>query len=82
MLTFTKVVQQPTVLQALTGLSPEAFGDVLPAFVQAMQHVERQADAQRPQPRKRQRGGGRKPILQHPVDQLLFILFYFKVYPL
>jgi hypothetical protein len=82
MLTFAKLAKQPTVLQALTGLSLEAFGDVLPAFVQAMHHLEQQADAQRLQPRERHRGGDRKPFLQHPADQFLFILFYFKVYPL
>jgi hypothetical protein len=82
MLSFAKLANQPTVFQQLTGLSLDAFRDILPAFVQAMEQLERQADAQRSQPRKRQRGGGRKPILQHPADRLLFILFYFKVYPL
>jgi hypothetical protein len=82
MLTFAKLTSAPTVFRQLTGLSIAAFRDLLPAFVQAMDHLEQQADAQRQQPRKRQRGGGRKPILHHGADRLLFILFYFKVYPL
>jgi hypothetical protein len=82
MLTFTKLASKPTVFQQLTGLSLDAFRDILPAFVRAMEHLEQQADAQRQHPRKRQRGGGRKPILLHGADRLLFILFYFKVYPL
>jgi hypothetical protein len=82
MLTFARLASAPTVFQQLTGLSIAAFRDTLPAFVQAMERLEQQADAQRSQPRKRQRGGGRKPILLHPADRLLFILFYFKVYPL
>jgi DDE superfamily endonuclease/Helix-turn-helix of DDE superfamily endonuclease len=82
MLTFAKLASAPTVFQQLTGLSIAAFRDILPAFVRAMDHLEQQADAQRQQPRKRQRGAGRKPILLHEADRLLFILFYFKVYPL
>lgn len=65
MLTYAKVADKPLVLQQLTGLSSEAFRDVLPAFLQATAHLEKQADAQRARPRKRQRGGGRKPILLH-----------------
>jgi hypothetical protein len=82
MLTYAKVADKPMVLQQLTGLSSEAFHDVLPAFLQATAHLEQQADTQRAQPRKRQRGGGRKSILQPGADRLLFILFYFRLYPL
>ena len=32
--------------------------------------------------RQRQYGGGRKPVLENSEDKLLFILFYFKIYPL
>lgn len=82
MLTFAKLATKPAVFQQLTGLSLSAFHDILPAFVQAMERLEQQTDFQRSQPRKRQRGGGRKPILLHGAERLLFILFYFKVYPL
>jgi hypothetical protein len=73
MLTFAKLASAPTVFQQLTGLSIAAFRDILPAFVRAMDHLKQQADAQRQQPRKRQRGGGRKPILLHEADRLVFI---------
>jgi hypothetical protein len=82
MLTFEKFASKPTVFQQLTGLSIVAFLDILPAFVEAMERLSQQADTQRQQPRKRQRGGGRKPVLLHEADRLLFRVFYFKVYPL
>jgi hypothetical protein len=82
MLIFAKLANKPTVFQQLTGLSLTAFHDILPAFVRAMERLEQQADEGRSQPRKRRRGGGRKPIVQYPADRLLFILFYFKIYPL
>lgn len=81
MLTFDRVRNKPTVLQQLTGLSPEAFGDLLPAFLEALAFHHQLANAQRPTPRKRQPGGGRKPLLRDPADRLLFILFYFRIYP-
>ena len=82
MLTFARIATKPLVFQMLTGLSLQAFLDLLPAFHQATAHVEYQAEQRRKQPRKRQRGGGRKPLLLSDADRLLFILFYFKVYPL
>jgi hypothetical protein len=81
-LTFAQVATKPVVLQTLTGLSRQAFLDLLPAFQQADTHLQYQAEQLRPAPRKRQPGGGRKPILSSPADRLLFILFYFKLYPL
>jgi hypothetical protein len=81
MLTFKKVGDKPTVLQQLTGLSPDGFGELLPLFVQATGFYEQQTEARRSTPRQRQKGGGRKPLLQNPADRLLFILFYFRVYP-
>lgn len=81
MLTFAKVRDKPAVLQQLTGLTAAAFRDLLPAFMQAMRYCDQQAAAQRTIPRKRQSGGGRKPKLQDPADRLLFILCYFRIYP-
>ena len=82
MLTFTRVATKPVVFQMLTGVSLQAFLDLLPAFYRAEAHVQHQAEQQRPKPRKRRPGGGRKPALTTSADRLLFILFYFKVYPL
>src|SRR6476660_1442136 len=72
----------PTVIHTHTKLLPQAFLDLLPAFHVATAHLESQAEQHRKQPRKRQKGGGRKPLLLSDADRLLFILFYFKVYPL
>jgi len=82
MLTFERIATKPLVLQMLTGLSLPAFLDLRPAFHLATAHSEHQAEQRRKQPRQRQRGGGRKPLLRSDADRLLFILFYFKVYPL
>ncbi len=82
MLTFERIATKPLVLQMLTGLSLQAFLDLLPAFDLATAHIEHQAEQRRKQPRQRQPGGGRKPLLRSDADRLLFILFYFKVYPL
>src|SRR6476646_5425455 len=82
MLTFARIASKPVVFQMLTGLSLQAFLDLLPAFHRATAHIEHQAEQRRKQPRKRQKGGGRKPLLLSDADRLLFILFYFKVYPL
>jgi hypothetical protein len=82
MLTFERIASKPVVFQMLTGLSLQAFLELLPAFHLATSHIEHQTEQRRKQPRKRQKGGGRKPLLYSDADRLLFILFYFKVYPL
>lgn len=69
------------VFLAFTGLKPSEFEILLPAFEDAWndfvarEHVEREN-------RKRKYGGGRKPKLSRCEDKLLFILIYFKLYPL
>lgn len=81
MLTFAKIGAKPAVLQQLTGLSPEAFIEILPAFIDAMAYCDHELHSRRTTPRKRNPGGGRKATLYRPVDRLLFILFYFRIYP-
>src|ERR1043165_7944164 len=76
MLTYASLQRKPKELLALTGLARREFEELLPAFERAL-----------PAPRarkKRQRavGGGRKPALARPADQLLFILVYLKTYPI
>lgn len=82
MLRFAKLADKPHVFQQLTGLSLQAFVDLLPAFERAEAFQRQQQDQQRSSPRQRKPGGGRKPLLPTPADRLLFILFYFKVYPI
>ena len=66
--------KEPTLL-AMTSLRREEFEWLVPRFAVAWEaYLEREGI----DPGK----GGRKPRLSRPEDQLLFILFYFKTYPL
>jgi Helix-turn-helix of DDE superfamily endonuclease len=81
MLSYHTLKEKPRVLRALTSLDPDEFETLLIPFEQAWeayvtQHVRHK------KARKRRYGGGRKPHLLTIEDKLLFILFYFKVYPL
>lgn len=62
-------------------MTPEAFARLVPVFQQAYKQALDEADARRKSPRQRRQGGGRKPVLQTGEDRLLFILFYFRLYP-
>lgn len=79
MLSYAIVQDNPKLLQALTTLEPAEFERLLVAFDAAWQ--KHQAQTVKPE-RKRRLGGGRKPKLNDRADQLLFILFYLKLYPL
>jgi hypothetical protein len=81
MLSYYTLKDKPRVLRAFTSLDREEFETLLHPFEQAWEayvnhHLRHQ------QARKRRYGGGRKPHLLTIEDKLLFILFYFKVYPL
>lgn len=67
--------------QSFTGLSVAAFYELLPSFARAYEADLDQRDKERSQKRKRERGGGRNGALPRLEDKLLFILFYFRVYP-
>jgi hypothetical protein len=68
--------------QSFTGLSLAAFYELLPSFERAYEADLDQRDEERAaQKRKRERGGGRNGALPQLDDKLLFILFYFRVYP-
>lgn len=70
-------------MRALTGLSQAQFDQLLPTF-REVYLAKRQADyKQAVQAGKRQRkpGGGRKGQLPTLADKLLFVLYYYKVYP-
>ena len=82
MLPFERIAPKPVVFHMLTGLSLPAFRDLLPAFHHATAHREPHAEQRRTQPRQRQQGGGRKPLLRSDADRLLCIRVYFKVPPL
>lgn len=81
MLSYHLLKQHPRVLRAFTSLDPEEFELLLIPFAQAWEaYVNRHYINKKS--RKRRYGGGRKPTLLAIEDKLLFILFYFKVYPL
>lgn len=82
MLSYDQLKTQPALLRSLTSLDPSEFEVLLVSFETAWQaHLESQ-EQKRAQPRRRQRGGGRKAKLKTLADKLLFILVYFKLYPL
>jgi hypothetical protein len=66
----------------LTSLDPEEFEALLPQFESAWQEGLEEIDRKRKHPRRRERGGGRTGQLKRIEDKLLFILVYFKAYPL
>ena len=81
MLSYQRLKDHPRALRTFTGLDQAEFEKLLIHFEMVYhayrydQHVVKKA-------RKRRYGGGRKPRLAAMEDKLLFILFYFKVYPL
>lgn len=82
MLTYQTLKEHPRSFKALTNLEPEEFEGCLPAFAQALATRLDSLEQQRPQPRRRKRGGGRKGRLLTIADKFLFILIYFNLYPL
>jgi len=81
MLSYHDLKPNPRVLRAFTSLDPEEFAILLIPFEKTWQdYVNRHYIPKKA--RKRRYGGGRKPHLVAIEDKLLFILFYFKVYPL
>lgn len=69
---YAEVKQHPEVLKAMTSLTIEEFEALCQTFEQIWEKDERKDPSK----------GGRKPRLGCIEDQLLFILFHFKTYPL
>ena len=59
-----------------------AFYKLLPAFERAYEADLDCRDQERSAKRQRELGGGRNSALKSKEDKLLFVLFYFKIYPL
>lgn len=79
MITYNMVKNREKLFISLTGLRPAESEALLPCFEAAYDgYVREKAE----QERERACGGGRKPVLLKTEDMLLFILFYFKLYPL
>ncbi len=81
MLHFEQLKHKPDVLKCLTGLSVEGFQVLLVAFEAAYGAALDARDAARAVARVRARGAGQKGALPALADKLLFILVYFRVYP-
>ena len=82
MIGFETLKDKPQLLRCFTGLNLRAFNQLLPAFERAYEETLKQRDEQRERPRQRRRGGGRKGALPSIEDKLVFILFYFRLYPI
>jgi hypothetical protein len=82
MLNYEKIKNKPRILRSLTGLSPAAFDQLGVPFRKAYEQELEQAETQRETARQRHHGGGRKASLETSQDKLLFILLYFKFYPI
>jgi hypothetical protein len=81
LLSYDALKSSPRLFQALTSLTPSEFLILLMAFQQAWEYEELDHLLDTC-PRQREPGGGRKATLQRIEDKLLFILVYFKLYPL
>lgn len=78
MLSYAILKDNPKVILAFTSLSQSEFESLLRVFEQISQQEAVTSETGR----QRAIGGGRKPKLADNADQLLFILFYIKTYPL
>lgn len=81
MIRFEQLKNKPAMLKCLTGLTMDGFLALLPAFAVAFTAHLDQRDTQRGTPRQRERGAGQKGALPSVADKLVFILFYFRLYP-
>ena len=81
MLSYWKIKTKPFIFRTFTGLTLEAFEQILPAFEQAYLDWLEEQDKKRDKRRQREPGGGRQARLHRTADKLVFILFYFKFYP-
>jgi hypothetical protein len=80
-LSYQQLKHHPRALRAFTGLEQGEFERLLTPFEMAY-HAYRYDQHVLKKSRQRRYGGGRKPRLTAMEDKLLFILIYFKLYPL
>ncbi len=81
MFSYDKVKNNPKLLLAMTSLTRDEFEQLLVPFQAAWEARGAQMTVPE-QSRQRRAGAGRKPTLRTMADKLLFILYYFKAYPL
>jgi hypothetical protein len=78
---YKNVINSPSAMLSLTGLTKSEFDALLPAFEIAEEKYLRESDMN-DKKRKRSPGGGRRPKLRTVGERLFLILFYLKTYPL
>lgn len=81
MIKYAELAKNAKLFQSFTGLRIEAFQELLPAFEEAYDDDLAYRDNQKEKPRQRQRGGGRSSQIPESADKLVFILVYFRFYP-
>jgi hypothetical protein len=81
MIRYSKIQNKPRILRSLTGLTLPAFLELLETFTYAYEQALKKEEEKRTKARQRQWGAGRKATICNMADKLLFILFYFRVYP-
>jgi len=81
MITFQKLSERPSVFARLVGVTVDEFNLLHDIFASIWRNFQYETFVKG---RKRERsfGGGNKPKLTSTQDKLLFILLYFKLYPL
>ena len=82
MLKYEQIESKPRLLRSLSGLNERAFEQLLGSFKRAYGEWLDEEDGKRKTPRRRARGGGRGAVLANDRDKLLFVLFYYRFYPL
>lgn len=75
-----KILKNPRLTSALTGLTPEEFTNLLPTFTEVLNKKMKRQHNDNPL-KLREFGGGRKGFLPTATDKFFFILFYYKCYP-
>ena len=82
MMHFEVLKNKAGMMKCLIGLTNTGFMALLPRFEAAYESDLSQRDKQRAGGRQRKRGAGQKGVLTALEDKLVFILFYFRIYPL
>lgn len=80
MMNLEKVLKNPRLMLALTGLTAKEFDGLLPIFAECLTKKMRQKHTENPN-KQRKFGGGRKGFLKTSAIKLFFVLFYYKCYP-
>ena len=78
MISIKRAISDKRLMSALTGVTPQEFSDLIPAFSQSYFEEKRK---QHRKSKERKIGGGRKGFLKIIEEKLFYALFYHKCYP-